>query len=74
MLWKSIPWALASLRVGEYSESVWGPPLWPIKLTLPVAAGLMLLQGMTKTAKDLYLALTGRELVPAVEEKAVAEN
>jgi len=39
-----------------------------------VAAGLMLLQGMTKTAKDLYLALTGRELVPAVEEKAVAEN
>ncbi len=74
LLWKSIPWAYASLRVGEYSESVWGPPLWPIKLTLPVAAFLMLLQGMTKTIKDLHLVFTGRELVTAAEDRARAEN
>lgn len=74
LLWKSIPWAYASLKLGENSESVWGPPLWPIKFTVPVAAALMLLQGMTKTIKDLYLALTGRELVTVAVDKAIADE
>ena len=74
LLWKSIPWAYASLRVGEYSESVWGPPLWPIKLTVPLAAFLMLLQGMTKTIKDLHFALTGRELITAAEDSTGPDN
>ena len=67
MLWLSIPWAWESLRVMEYSNSTWGPYVWQIKLLIPVSAFLVLLQGMTKTIKDLHLALTGRELIVDAE-------
>jgi len=73
LLWKSVPWAWASVRVLEYSQSCWGPPIWPIKLTIPVGAALMLLQGLTKTIKDFYTVVTGRELVTGTGIK-VTEN
>lgn len=72
LFWFSLPWAWESLRMMEYSNSTWGPYVWQIKLTIPAAAFLVLLQGMTKTIKDLHLALTGRELLPSAE--AQAEN
>ena len=46
MLWKSLPWAWESLKVNEFSDSTWGPLLWPIKWTIPIAAVFMLLQGI----------------------------
>jgi TRAP-type mannitol/chloroaromatic compound transport system permease small subunit len=62
LIWKSVPWALKSVRLNEFSDSTWGPYVWPIKLTIPFASILMLLQGLTRTIKDAYLAFTGREL------------
>ncbi|HOO63951.1 MAG TPA: hypothetical protein PK364_08515, partial [Synergistaceae bacterium] len=58
----------------EASDSTWGPEVWPIKLTIPLAAFLMLLQGMTKTIKDAFMAITGRELIPAAEPEAPVGN
>jgi len=66
LLWKSIPWAWESLSVLEYSESPWGPPIWPVKLTIPIGSFLMLLQGMTKTIRDAFLAFTGHEILTVV--------
>lgn len=63
LLWKSIPWAWESVRLNEFSDSTWGPYVWPIKLTIPFASILMILQGLTRTIKDGYLAFTGRDLV-----------
>lgn len=74
LLWKSVPWALESVRLREFSDSTWGPYVWPIKLTIPFASILMLLQGMTRTIKDAYLAVTGRELLPAAGAEASAGN
>jgi TRAP-type mannitol/chloroaromatic compound transport system permease small subunit len=74
LLWKSLPWALKSLSVFEFSDSTWGPAVWPVKWTIPLAAFFMLLQGMTKTIKDAFLALTGREIVTAADTKAPAGN
>jgi len=74
LLWKSLPWALKSLSVFEFSDSTWGPAVWPVKWTIPFAAFFMLLQGMTKTIKDAFLALTGREIVTAADTKAPAGN
>ncbi|HAG22625.1 MAG: Tripartite ATP-independent periplasmic transporter DctQ component [Synergistales bacterium 53_16] len=74
LLLKSLPWAWASFSVREFSDSTWGPPVWPIKWTIPFAAFFMLLQGMTKTVKDAYLAVTGRELVPASDVDVPAGN
>jgi TRAP-type mannitol/chloroaromatic compound transport system permease small subunit len=54
--WKSF------LRM-ERASTVWEPYIWPVKLCIPLAAFLMLLQGITKTIKNLHLACTGRELL-----------
>jgi TRAP-type mannitol/chloroaromatic compound transport system permease small subunit len=60
--------------IQEYTDSTWGPPVWPVKWTIPIAAFLMLLQGMTKTLKDACLAVTGREIFPATDTKPRTEN
>lgn len=74
LLWKSMPWAWKSFVASEFSDSTWGPAIWPVKLTIPLAAFCMLLQGMTKTIKDIFLAITGRELMPVMDTEAPAEN
>lgn len=72
LLWKSVPWAWESFKLREFTDSTWGPFVWPIKLTVPFAAFLMLLQGMTRTVKDTYLAVTGRELVVGADAQVPA--
>ena len=74
LLWKSIPWAMESVAIREFSDSTWGPYVWPIKLTIPFAAFTMLLQGMTKTIKDAYLAVTGRDLIAGADAEAASGN
>ena len=74
LLWKSIPWAWASFSVREFSDSTWGPYVWPSKMTIPFAAFFMLLQGMTKTIKDLYMAFTGRDLTKVADTNATTGN
>lgn len=62
LLWKSGVFAWNAVANLEHSSSVWRPPIWPVKLTVPIAASLFLLQGFTKTIHDLYLAVKGRSL------------
>ena len=58
MLWKGIDMAWPSLKGLEHSFSVWGPPVYPVKLTIPIGAFLLLLQGMAKFARD-FMVMTG---------------
>lgn len=44
------------------SPSPWASPLWPVKLSIPLAAFLMLLQGLAGYIRTLTLAFTGKEL------------
>jgi TRAP-type mannitol/chloroaromatic compound transport system permease small subunit len=44
------------------SPSPFASPLWPVKLTVPLAAFLMLLQGLAQYIRTLNLAFTGKEL------------
>jgi len=74
LLWKGVPWAWASLTVGEFSDSTWGPYVWPVKWTIPIAAFLILLQGSTKTIQDAYMALTGREILKVADTEATTGN
>lgn len=70
MLWRGWEAAWLSITRWERTYSFWGPPLWPLRLTIPVAAALVLLQGLTKTANDVYTAVTGQKLVVEVTERA----
>ena len=62
LLWQGCQASWKSFLRMERASTVWEPYIWPVKLCIPLAAFLMLLQGVTKTISDLYLAFTGREL------------
>ncbi|OGR24677.1 MAG: hypothetical protein A2277_03730 [Desulfobacterales bacterium RIFOXYA12_FULL_46_15] len=62
LLLQSSKFAWASFLNLERSSTVWEPYIWPVKFCIPLAAFLMLLQGLTKTVNDLYIVFTGREL------------
>ncbi|MAM00593.1 MAG: ABC transporter substrate-binding protein [Alteromonadaceae bacterium] len=49
--------ALESIRGLETSYSAWNPPIWPAKTAIPVAALLLLLQGVVKLLEDIMIAL-----------------
>jgi|SaaInl7_200m_RNA_FD_contig_123_15291_length_2224_multi_5_in_2_out_0_2 TRAP-type mannitol/chloroaromatic compound transport system permease small subunit len=50
-----------SLSRLEHSESAWNPPIYPIRLMIPLAAILLILQGIAKLIRDITL-LFGIEL------------
>ena len=50
-----------SLSRFEHSQSAWNPPLYPAKLMIPLAAALLILQGITKLIRD-FLILLGKDV------------
>lgn len=62
MLWQGTTFAKLSIMRMEHSNSVWEPPIWPIKLCIPIGAFLILLQGLTKTFTDISIAFTGHDV------------
>lgn len=54
-------WAMAeeSWAMRETSFSAWNPPIWPLKIAIPVGAVLLLLQGLVSIVGDV-LVLAGR--------------
>jgi len=49
-----------SIRLGEVSFTEWGIQYWPVKIAIPVGAVLLLLQGVSKLAKDIQVLRLGR--------------
>lgn len=47
----------------ETMATLWGPPLYTMKMTIPVGAMLMLLQGLAKYLADFILLITGEEVL-----------
>jgi TRAP-type mannitol/chloroaromatic compound transport system permease small subunit len=56
-----IAWRAIELRQ-TVSPSPWGSPIWPTKCTVPIAAFLILLQGLAQFIRILKFAFTGKEL------------
>jgi len=53
--------ALNSLAFRETLSSAWAPPIYPVKLVIPVSAFLLLLQGIAKYIRNIHVAITGKE-------------
>jgi TRAP-type mannitol/chloroaromatic compound transport system permease small subunit len=52
-----------AMRINETSDQTpWRPILWPFKFIVPVACGLLIIQGLSELLKSFYMALTGVEL------------
>ena len=62
MLWHGIGIAAHSVKIMEVSFSPFAPPIWPLKLTIPIAAFLIVLQGVAHWVRVLSMAITGKEL------------
>ena len=43
-------------------SSPWMPYIWPLKLVIPIATLLLLLQGVSELLKSLHAARTGQKL------------
>ncbi|MFH1135747.1 MAG: TRAP transporter small permease subunit [Pseudomonadota bacterium] len=56
VIWKGFDSFWWAVRTNQHGQSYWAPPLWPVKLCLPVGGILLLLQGAAKWIR-LYLSL-----------------
>lgn len=61
LLWQGIEMSRVSMGMWERAASIWRPYIYPIKLTLPIAAFLLLLQGIAQFARALVAAMGRRE-------------
>jgi TRAP-type mannitol/chloroaromatic compound transport system permease small subunit len=57
ILWTAIPFAMTSIAQREGSSNFGGLPQWPLKLLIPVAFGLLLLQGISELIKRIAIML-----------------
>jgi TRAP-type mannitol/chloroaromatic compound transport system permease small subunit len=62
ILWKGIQFAGQAWAMREVSQSVFHPPLYPIKTVIPIMGTLLLLQGSTIFIKRLFFVTTGKEM------------
>ena len=53
LIWQGVDMAWDSAAKFERSSSLWNPHIWPIKVIIPVAAVLLLLQGLVRLASDV---------------------
>lgn len=56
LLWFGYEMARDSMATWETSHSAWNPPVWPIKLAIPIGAVLLILQGIAKLLEDIAIA------------------
>ena len=62
LVWLGIKAGLGSVQLQETSGTPWDPIVYPVRLMIPLAAFLLLLQGVAKFIRDLVVAATGREV------------
>jgi TRAP-type mannitol/chloroaromatic compound transport system permease small subunit len=55
LLWTGGRFAWDAISVHETSFAEWGIQYWPVKLTIPIGAALILLQGLSKLIKDIVI-------------------
>lgn len=61
LLWRAILKAAISIEIKEQLISVWGPPLYPLRVVIAVGILLLLLQGIVKFIRALVIAWSGTE-------------
>ncbi len=61
LLWMGAEQAGISLAAREHSWSAWAPPLYPVRLAIPIGCFAFLLQALATFIRDLITARRGRE-------------
>lgn len=61
LLWQGAGFFWSSWIIREVDSTPFHAILYPVKLAVPLAAFLLLIQGLAKLTRDLTFAITGRE-------------
>ena len=69
LLWKGLDMSITSFMMNEHAASYWDPPMYWIKMTIPLGALLMLLQGLAIFVRNLVFAVTGEEMPNKVQQQ-----
>jgi TRAP-type mannitol/chloroaromatic compound transport system permease small subunit len=56
LVWVGTTMGWTSFTQSEGTGTPWNPPIWPVKLAIPAAAALLLLQGIANLLRDLGVA------------------
>lgn len=56
LIWVGSTMGWTSFLQSEGTGTPWNPPIWPVKLAIPVAAVLLLLQGIANLLRDIGVA------------------
>ncbi|MFL1407082.1 TRAP transporter small permease subunit [Marinobacter sp. M1N3S26] len=69
-------WVMAeeSWAMGETSFSAWNPPIWPLKIAIPVGAMLLLLQGVVSIVGDVFVLMGRPDLARRIEGEGVTHD
>ncbi len=62
LTWKAFGESLNSIKILETSQTPWGPPMYPLRLTLAVGALLLGLQAVAKFIRDIMFSISGVDL------------
>jgi len=62
LIWRGWEFAWESISMWEKSITFWGPPIWPFKTIIPVAATLMLIQVLANLVRDVVHSVTGNDI------------
>ena len=73
LIWQGGSMAWESAQKLETSQSIWNPQVWPVKLAVPVAGVLVLLQGIIRLVSDVRV-LMGLPNDPAVFGKQASDE
>ncbi|OGA98103.1 MAG: ABC transporter substrate-binding protein [Burkholderiales bacterium RIFCSPHIGHO2_12_FULL_69_20] len=57
LIWQGSSMAWESAGKLETSQSTWNPQIWPVKLAIPVAGLLLLLQGIVRLVSDIRVLM-----------------
>ena len=63
MLWKGGEMAWVAVQRMETTQTVFRSPVWPVKLTIPIGAALILMQGLAQFIRYIITAVSGEKLV-----------
>ena len=58
----SIPYVIQTIQTGERGISSLHAPLWPIRMTIPIAGILQGLEALALLIRSAYFAIKGEEL------------
>lgn len=73
LVWQATDMAWESAAKLETSSSIWNPHIWPVKLAIPIAGVLLLLQGLVRVVSDIRTVM-GLENDPEVFGKQAGDS